>query len=1204
MGKNKKRQNRKNYKSTPKLNIGSWNVRTLLPDTRTAATRPERRTALVARELDRLNIDIAALSETRLADEGQLEEVGGGYSFFWKGVDEGEDRFAGVGFAVRTKLVKQLEELPSGINKRIIKMRLPLEHGRFVTIISVYAPTLKSEDAEKAAFYDELRRVLSVTPLHDKIWLCGDFNARVGTDSDTWGALGKHGVGNMNDNGLMLLRLCTEFNLIVGNTLFQQADKYKVTWMHPRSKHWHMLDYIIVRKRDRQDLRLVRTCRSAECWTDHRLVRAKFRLTLRRKQRMNNVKVPRRLNAKLLHDPKVQADFQNALSCLEGVTDWETLRDTLYRVGKDILGFVHNKHQDWFDENDGEISELLSKKRQAESQLLVENLSPEESLRRKNVVKSLKSRIQKRLRQMENLWWDNKSDEIERAANIGDTKKFHSLLREVHGPRSATISPLKSQDGSTVIKDSKGILNRWKEHFDQLLNRPSIVNRSFLDHIEQREIKWALDEIPSFKEVSEAIDMLNLGKAPDMHGIAAEMLKFGGENVRKAIWEVICVFWQRESVHQDWRDAILIVLFKNKGKRDECGNYRGIALLCIAGKVLSRVMLSRLTTHISSSVLPESQCGFRSGRGTADMIFSARQLQEKAREQRVGLYQVFIDLTKAFDTVNRGALWEILQKMGCPIKFVTILKSFHDDMRVRVSASGELSDPISVENGVKQGDIPAPTLFAIYFYVVFLIAFQDDDAPAVYIRYRTTNKLFALKRFNGKLSLIIAAIRDLLYADDCDLVSHTEADMQTMMDLFSSACTYLGLTISLDKTKVMFTPAPGCEYIEPNIFVYGQRLGVVLSFVYLGSTIHQSGSLDSEVTYRISKASASFGTLRVRCWSRRGISNETKVKVYNSVVLPSLIYALESCTLYSKQVHKLEHFQQCCLREIFHIRWQSLVTNEEVLLRSGCYSIVAILNKARLRWAGHVVRMSDIRMPKQLLYGELCIGNRAHGGQLLRFKDTLRQTLKKCDMFDNWEDVAKDRANWRKLLYIKIAEFEKKRADYAGLKRAVRKGEHHHLIASIDTLTCEVCSRVVLTVQGLRMHMKKHIRAQLRSQYQVQNASLALHDVMLCGCRKCDRNRKLFENRAPIVHRCLICGRVCKSRGGLLLHKKTHAGKGDSRQVVALNSHDVMRCSCQNCTRSRNLLDNNAIRLHSCEICGRVCKSKGGLTLHRKVHNK
>ena len=1116
--------------------------------------RPERRTALVSRELARLDIDIASLSETRLADEGQLEEVGGGYTFFWRGVEEGENRVAGVGFAIKTDLVKQLEELPTGISKRVITMRLPLEFDRFATVISVYAPTLKSDDVDKACFYIELRRVLSSIPSGDKIWLCGDFNARVGTDHETWGCLGKHGIGKMNTNGLMLLQLCNEFDLVIGNTLFQQADKYKVTWMHPRSKNWHMLDYVIVRKRDRQDLRLVRVCRSAECWTDHRLVRAKLHVRVRRKQRMSNVKVPRKLNANRLRDPSVQKEFSDALTCLDGVNDWETLRDTLYRIGKDVLGFVEKKHQDWFDENDTEISQLFSEKRFAESQLLVEGLSVELKRQRASIVKSLKSKIQKRLRQMENSWWDNKIGQIELASNIGDSKKLHCLLREIYGPRSSTVSPLKSQDGLTIIKDPKGILNRWREHFDQLLNRPSIVNQTFLDNVEQRVIQWALDEVPTLEEVNEAIDMLNLGKAPDMHGIVAEMIKFGGKHVRQSVWEVICSFWDLESVHQDWRDAIMVVLYKNKGKRDDCGNYRGIALLCIVGKVLSRVMLSRLTNHISCNVLPESQCGFRAGRGTVDMIFSARQLQEKAREQHVDIYQVFIDLTKAFDTVNRGALWEILKRMGCPGKFVKILKSFHDDMTVRVLASGELSEPITVENGVKQGDIPAPTLFAIYFYIVFLIAFGDNEAPAVYIRYRTTNKLFALKRFKYESKLTIIAIRDLLYADDCDLVAHTQADMQTMMDLFSSACTTLGLTINVPKTKLMYTPAPGKVYVEPVILVYGQPLGVVNEFIYLGSKIEQSGLLDKEITYRISQASGSFGQLRDRCWSRNGISNATKVKVYKAVVLHSLTHALESCTLYSKQIQKLEHFQQCCLREILKIRWQQLVTNEMVFVRSGCCSIASLLTKSRLRWAGHIVRMSDSRIPKQLLYGELCIGKRAHGGQMLRFKDTLRMTLKKCDMFNDWENAAKDRVMWRKLLHTKVNEFEEKRADYAGFKRALRKGDTHRFLETHNTLTCEICGRIILTTQGMSMHMKKHVRDERRRQQLLVPSTVTLHDFMRCRCCNClllrrrARNehvaRDVHLNRAPVApHTCEICSKVCKSKGGLTLHRKVHFKK-------------------------------------------------------------
>ena len=100
------------------------------------------------------------------------------------------------------------------------------------------------------------------------------------------------------------------------------------------------------------------------------------------------------------------------------------------------------------------------------------------------------------------------------------------------------------------------------------------------------------------------------------------------------------------------------------------------------------------------------------------MIFSARQLQEKCIEQHVPLYQVFVDLTKAFGTVNRDALWEILGKLGCPPTFVKMFKQLHRNMKARVTFNGSLSEEISIDNGVKQGDIPALTC-SLYTLLLF-----------------------------------------------------------------------------------------------------------------------------------------------------------------------------------------------------------------------------------------------------------------------------------------------------------------------------------------------------------------------------------------------------------------------------------------------------------------------------------------------------
>ena len=106
------------------LTLGAWNVRTLLDSD--DADRPQRKTALVGKELARYNIDIAALSETRLAGKGVLYERGSGYTFFWSGRGSEERREAGVGFAVKTALVGKLAEPPNGVNDRLMTMKLPL----------------------------------------------------------------------------------------------------------------------------------------------------------------------------------------------------------------------------------------------------------------------------------------------------------------------------------------------------------------------------------------------------------------------------------------------------------------------------------------------------------------------------------------------------------------------------------------------------------------------------------------------------------------------------------------------------------------------------------------------------------------------------------------------------------------------------------------------------------------------------------------------------------------------------------------------------------------------------------------------------------------------------------------------------------------------------------------------------------------------
>ena len=123
--------------------------------------------------------------------------------------------------------------------------------------------------------------------------------------------------------------------------------------------------------------------------------------------------------------------------------------------------------------------------------------------------------------------------------------------------------------------------------------------------------------------------------------------------------------------------------------------------------------------YIAPVVIPESQCGFRSGRGTMDMIFCLRPTQDKGIEQNMPLYAVFIDFTKVFDMESRKGVWQVLTKFGCPTKFVNIIKSLHSGMKASVAHGTSHSNEFAVTNGVKQGCVLAPTLFSLYLSIYF-----------------------------------------------------------------------------------------------------------------------------------------------------------------------------------------------------------------------------------------------------------------------------------------------------------------------------------------------------------------------------------------------------------------------------------------------------------------------------------------------------
>ena len=334
--------------------------------------------------------------------------------------------------------------------------------------------------------------------------------------------------------------------------------------------------------------------------------------------------------------------------------------------------------------------------------------------------------------------------------------------------------------------------------------------------------------------------------------------------------------------------------------------------------------------------------------------------------------------------------------------------------------------------------------------------------------------------------------------------------MQRFMDRFSYACKAFGLEISLKKTVVMHDPAPGQPYVEPSI--YAEDKNIVHSFVYLGSPLTEGRSLDKEIYLRIEKASGSFSNLEKRAWPQHDIKLETKLL---ACVLTALLYASETWVVYRHQLKILKRFHQRCLRHILHIRWASHTPDTEVLEWASLPNIESMVMKNCLRWSGHLARMNDTQLPKQLFYGELREGKRKASKPKFRYKDSLKSHLGKCNISQtDWETVAQDRKKWRKTIHLRSKAFENSRVKYASFKCSVRKGEQAPAPCSSSRhVTCDVCGKLCLSLTGVKSHLHKHSRPATD------------HNIIV---NKNDRQ-------------CPVCGKVCCSLAGLKSHLRVHA---------------------------------------------------------------
>ncbi|VDP63142.1 unnamed protein product [Schistosoma curassoni] len=286
-----------------------------------------------------------------------------------------------------------------------------------------------------------------------------------------------------------------------------------------------------------------------------------------------------------------------------------------------------------------------------------------------------------------------------------------------------------------------------------------------------------------------------------------------------------------EQVPMDWKGHLIEIL--KKGDLSKCENYRGITPPSIPGKVLNRVLPSRMKDAVDTQ-LRDQQAGSRKDRSCTDRIATLWIIFKLSVEWNSTVYINFVDYEKSFDSVDRRTLWKLLRHYGVPEKIVNIIWNSYDRLQCKVMHRGQLADAFQVSTGVRQGCILSLFLFILLVDWIMKTCTSEGKHG---IQWTTRNQL-----------------EDLEFSDDLALLSHTHEQMQIKTASVAAVSASVGLSIHKGKTKVL-------KYNTENnnpITLDGETLEDVESFTYLRSIIDEQGGSDVDVKMRIGKARAAF----------------------------------------------------------------------------------------------------------------------------------------------------------------------------------------------------------------------------------------------------------------------------------------------------------------------------------------------------------
>ena len=391
-------------------------------------------------------------------------------------------------------------------------------------------------------------------------------------------------------------------------------------------------------------------------------------------------------------------------------------------------------------------------------------------------------------------------------------------------------------------------------------------------------------------------------------------------------------------------------------------------------------------------MLMEGQCGFRKGRSCNDAIFSLNGLCELTSRTGNELHACFIDLSKAYDSVDRSLAWELFTCLDFPPKMLQLIKDLHDNTTCALQADrGRQDSWFQVSTGFKQGDGNAPLLFNIFLDSICRYVEATAGELGLTLACNIDGHLTGRRKPDGSMPLWILFYADI---DDMVIVEKSHVQIQALLATVQQALQAWGMQMSIPKTKYVCYGKGQHSGDHPKPLQIAQHeIEHVAKFRYLGSMQTSDQSVRAEVSNRLASAANAWLKLaKVHVWDADCISRGIKCTLYKVVAQSTLLYASETWAFPKQQVHRLEDFQMKCLRKICKISLKDKIRNDYVLGWCNVARVANVVSHRRLRWLGHLARMPNERLPKKVLLGHMD-GSGVRGRSQKQWVDNVREDL-------------------------------------------------------------------------------------------------------------------------------------------------------------------------------------------------------------------